>query len=329
MRETRDPRRSGGVSPESLIERTALEVGFSLVGIAELSPAPRSESVFERWIRDGMHGEMTYLAEGAEKRRNPVQLLEGAKSVVCVAADYHSCEKEEWNRRARPDGRARVAAYAHGRDYHDVMLGMLREFEERLRAVFPGMRARAVVDTEPVSERDFALRAGIGWLGKNTCVISSLHGSWIFLGELVTNLSLHPGAPLETLCGECTKCIDACPTGALEAFALDARKCIAYLTIEKRGEISAEFHAGIGDRLFGCDECQKACPFNERARESVVFNGADRNAIVRMRIDELVDISDERFQAIARGTAIIRCKGAGIRRNARIVAKNREGGEKS
>ncbi len=329
MKETRNPRRPDRSSPESPIERAAFDVGFSLVGIAAVSPSPISESAFERWIRAGMHGEMTYLSEGADKRRNPALLLDGAKSIVCVGVDYYSREKVEWNRGARLNDRGRVALYAHGRDYHDVMHRMLGDLEARLRPLFPGVRTRAVVDTEPISERDLAIRAGIGWLGKNTCVISPVYGSWMFLGELLTDLALEPSTPLETLCGDCTNCIDSCPTGALDGFALDARKCIAYLTIEKRGEIPLEFHRAIGDRLFGCDECQNACPFNARARESVVFNGDDRNALVRMRIDELAGIPDGRFLELARHSVIRRCKSEGIRRNAGIVAKNRARADES
>lgn len=323
MRETNQPRRPGRRSPESLIEQAALDVGFTLVGVADASPSPRSISVFDRWVRAGMHGEMRYLSEDSGRRNNPSILLDGARSVVCVGVDYYSRRKEQWNRDSSVDGRGRVALYAHGRDYHDVMNGMLGELEERIRPLFHGLRARAVVDTEPFSERDMAIRAGIGWLGKNTCVISPVYGSWIFLGELITNLALEPATPLETLCGDCTRCVDSCPTGALDAFSLDARKCISYLTIEKRGEIPSEFHRAIGDRLFGCDECQKACPFNETARESAVFGGDDRNALVGMRIDELIDITDDRFRTSARRTAIRRCKPEGIRRNAGIVAGNR------
>lgn len=322
MRETREPRPPERRSPESLVEHAAFDIGFPLVGVARVSPSPRSQSVFESWIRAGMHGEMRYLQGGSGVRKNPALLLEGARSVVCVGVDYYSKRKERWNTDARPNGRGRVALYAHGKDYHNVVRGMLEELGARLRALFPGVKTRAVVDTDPISERDFALRAGVGWLGKNTCVISPRYGSWIFLGELFTDLALEPGAPLDTLCGDCTRCIDSCPTRALSEFVLDARKCISYLTIEKRGEIPPELHRAIGDRLFGCDECQAACPFNERSKESVVFRGEDRNAFVETKIEELVGISDDRFRQLARRTVVRRCGPDGIRRNAEIVAGN-------
>jgi epoxyqueuosine reductase len=323
MTENSSPKPTARHSPESLVKDAAREVGFSLAGIAGVSPSPGSGPAFERWIREGKHGEMTYLAGGADKRKNPGILLDGAKSIVCVAVNYYSRKKEQWNNKAAANGRGRVAIYAHGRDYHEVMAEMLEELERRLRESFPGLRARAVVDTEPISERDLALRAGIAWLGKNTCAISPVYGSWIFLGELVTDIPLEPGTPLESLCGTCTKCVDSCPTGALEEYVLDANKCISYLTVEKRGEIAGGFHRAIGENLFGCDECQRVCPFNKAARESLVFGGNDRNAIAGMRIEDLVDIFDGEFEDLARDTAIRRCKPEGLRRNARIVEGNR------
>ncbi len=325
MTKNRDPV-PGSTTPdssESLIKNTGYEIGFSLVGVTDLHPSSQSGRVFDRWIREGRHGRMRYLSAGADKRHDPRVLFGGAASVICVGVNYFSRIKEKRNREAQRTGRGLVAMYAHGRDYHDVLLGMLSEFELRLKEFFPDLEAKAVVDTQPISERDLALKSGIAWLGKNTCVISPAYGSWIFLGELITNLSLEGDRPLRTLCGSCTRCMDACPTGALdEAYILDARKCISYLTIEERGEIPREFHAAIGRNLFGCDECQRVCPFNETARESVVFGGGEGSPFVDMRIEDLVDISDEDFRELTRNSAIRRCKGEGMRRNARIVADN-------
>ena len=322
MKETsaRSPRRAD--SSESLVKNAALETGFSLAGIAVAAASPRSTAVFERWIGEGKHAEMKYLSGGANKRKNPSLLLEGAKSVVCVAVNYYSQAKEGWNRSAAREGRGEVALYAHGRDYHEVMTEMLSDLGARLERLFPGVRTRAAVDTEPISERDFAIQSGVAWLGKNSCVISTRYGSWIFLGELVTDLVLQPDPPLESLCGRCTRCIDACPTGALSEFVLDANKCISYMTIEKRGDIPGEFHRAIGRNLFGCDECQRVCPFNEVARESAVFPAGERNRIVEAALEDLRIIPDERFGELARGTAITRCKPSGIRRNAGIILEN-------
>jgi len=314
-------------SPESLVKSAALSAGFSLVGIASVSPSPRSAEAFDRWIAEGKHAEMKYLSGGADKRKNPALLLEGAKSVICVAVNYYSRAKEDWNRTAAGDGRGETAMYAHGRDYHEVMGGMLSDLRARLDELFPGIAARPVVDTEPISERDLAAQAGIAWLGKNTCAISPRYGSWILLGELITDLALAADEPLRSLCGRCTRCIDSCPTGALSEYVLDANRCISYLTIEHRGDIPAGFHRPIGRNLFGCDECQRVCPFNKVARESVVFAAGERNGIVKMTLEDLRVIPDGEFKELARGTAIARCKAPGIRRNAGIVIGNagREG----
>jgi epoxyqueuosine reductase len=306
---------------ESLIKQTAYDIGFSEVGITRPVPGPKSSDAFKRWLDRGMHGDMRYLSGGYDKRRNPALLLDGARSVICVAVNYYSKDRNEIN--DRRDGGV-FSIYCHGPDYHVVIRKMLDELAERLRAFFPRMRSVACVDTQPISERDLAVNAGIAWLGKNTCVISHEYGSWIFLGELITDLELAYDTPLETLCGSCTRCMDACPTGALdEAYVLDATKCISYYTIEKRGEIPVELHAGIGDRLFGCDECQRVCPFNDAAaKESIVFQGKHGNPLLEKRLGELAVISDEEFRTHTRGSAIERCKSDGMRRNARIVLAN-------
>jgi epoxyqueuosine reductase len=322
MRETENSGRRSADSPESLVKRAALDLGFSAVGIAAPEASARSNAVFESWIGDGKHGEMRYLSAGSDKRKSPSILLEGARSVVCVGVNYYSSAKERWNRDAARDGRAEVALYALGRDYHGVLEEMLAALGRGVERLFPGARTRPAVDTEPISERDFAIRAGIAWPGKNACVISPEYGSWIFLGELFTDLELRPDRPLESLCGSCARCVDACPTGALGGFVLDARRCISYLTIEKRGEIPAEFHRPIGRNLFGCDVCQRVCPFNRASRESVVFPGGERNGLARMKVDDLRVISDDEFRMLARDTAIRRCKPEGMRRNAEIVSKN-------
>jgi epoxyqueuosine reductase len=324
MRKTNESPAGPGGSRESLVKQTALAAGFSLVGIAGAAATASSTEVFERWIAQRKHAGMKYLSGGAPKRRDPSVLLPGARSVICVAVDYHSRVKEEWNRSARREGRGEVAMYAHGRDYHEVVREMLEDLGRRLETIFPGAATRAVVDTEPISERDFALQAGVAWLGKNTCVISPGYGSWILLGELFTDLDLVPDAPLESLCGRCARCIDACPTGALAEYVLDANRCISYLTIENRGEIAEEFHRAIGTNLFGCDECQRVCPYNRAPRESSVFPALERNALVTIRLEALRVISDEEFKLRARGTAIERCKPRGMRRNAGIVLRNVE-----
>jgi len=305
---------------EESIKAMARDTGFSLCGIASLAPDPRSTDIYARWIEDGMHGEMGYLARHRPLREDAGKLLRGARSAICVAVNYYQGVEQEQRAMDSRDGRGRFSIYVHGEDYHAVMQRMLADLERRVRDAFPGVGTLACCDIHPVSDRSLAMRAGVAWLGKNTNVISPQFGSWIFLGELLTTLDLAPDAPLETLCAGCTKCIDACPTGALDTpFVLDARRCISYLTIEKRGEIAPELASRIGVDVYGCDTCQSVCPFNRVATESVVFRREERSPLIGMTLDELVAISDDEFREKTRGSAIRRAKAAGIRRNARIA----------
>ncbi len=313
-------------SPELLIKKTAREIGFSEVGIADIKPGDDSDRVFDRWLDRGMHGEMRYLSGGANKRHNPGLLLEGARSVISVAVNYYSRTRELKNRSRDRAGDGVFSVYAHGKDYHIVLTEMLRELARRLDDFFPNLRTAVCVDTQPISERDFAIRSGIAWLGKNTCVISPTYGSWIFLGELISNLDLQNGNPLESLCGSCTLCVDACPTGALDGeYSLDATRCISYLTIEKRGDIPAECRDAIGGNLFGCDECQHVCPYNTAPTESKAFDDQQCDTLLNMRLSDLKSMSDADFRSFTRESAIGRCKPAGLRRNAHIVANNLQG----
>jgi len=304
-------------SQESLIKNIAREVGFDAVGITGIMPSPESDPKFDRWIEDGKHGEMRYLSGGSDKRHNPGVLLEGARSIICVALNYHDSGDKDQEREGV------FAMYARGRDYHVVVSEKLSELRHRLAAAFPNMESVACVDTQPISERDIAIRSGVAWLGKNTCVISPEFGSWIVLGELITSLDLVPDTPAaQSLCGSCTRCLDACPTGALEeAYALDARRCISYLTIEKRGDIPDEQQAGIGGHVFGCDICQQVCPYNRDAKPTTAFSG-ESNPLMEMTLDELVGLSDDMYRDLTRESAMSRCKAVGMRRNARIAREN-------
>jgi len=308
------------LSQEEIVKNIARDVGFSLVGIASLEPDPRSNDAFARWLDAGMHGDMVYLERHRPLREDASALLPGARSAVCVALNYYQDVELSQREMDGSDGHGRFSIYVHGDDYHAVMTRMLEELESRLHLAFPDAGTLACCDTQPVSDRSLALRSGIAWLGKNTNVISPDYGSWIFLGEVLTTLELQPDEPLTTLCGKCTRCIDACPTGALDTpFALDARKCISYLTIEKRGEIDPQLASKIGIDVYGCDTCQSVCPFNRVSSESLVFFRGDRSPLVDMTLDELSTISDDEFREQTKGSAIRRCKAEGMRRNATLA----------
>ena len=309
------------MSREEIVKNIALDVGFSLVGIASVESHAQSNDAYANWIAAGMHGDMTYLERHQPLREDTTSLLPGARSAVCVALNYYQDVEREQRTMDGRDGRGRFSVYVHGEDYHAVMSRMLAELERRILLAFPDAATRACCDIQPISDRSMALRSGIAWLGKNTNVISPQFGSWIFLGEVLTTLELEADEPLETLCGKCTRCIDACPTGALDTpFVLDARRCISYLTIEKRGDIEPELASKLGIDVYGCDTCQSVCPFNRVATASIVFHREDRSALIDMAIDELAVISDDEFRELTKGSAIRRAKAEGIKRNARIVS---------
>ena len=306
---------------ESLIKAQAYGLGFDLVGIARLGPAETARA-FDDWLERGYAGEMGYMARTAEKRRDPRLPFPAAKSAIVVGLDYGGRE---------PSGP--VARYARGDDYHDVLLERLRLLHARVDEIAGARVAgKAYVDTGPILERDLARRAGLGWFGKNTMLINPKRGSFFFLGELLLDLELEPDAPFASdHCGSCRRCIDACPTGAIvDERVIDSNRCISYLTIELRGEIPAEWHASIGEMMYGCDVCQDACPWNEKfslpLREDAFRPRgaiADKNAVTMAR--EILAMDDEAFRNAFRGSPMKRAKLRGVKRNAAVVLGNAGG----
>lgn len=262
---------------------------------------------------------MSYLERHLAERSDPRRLLPGAKSILCVAASY------------APDPLfpadpfwSGVARYAHGEDYHDEFRRRIEGLAATLESDFPGLRWRAAVDTAPLLEREWAARAGLGAVGKNGCLIHPELGSWLLLGSLVTNLDLEPDLPLADLCGQCSRCLEACPTDAFPApFVLDSRRCISYWTIEHRGPIAPEMRPLLGKWVFGCDRCQEVCPWNRGAppaRRSPSGGVDDRR---RLSLVELLQLSDQELRRRIQGSALRRAKPDGLRRNAAVVLGNR------
>ncbi|MDP7028823.1 MAG: tRNA epoxyqueuosine(34) reductase QueG [Phycisphaerales bacterium] len=292
-----------------------LAAGFALAGVAAATPPPHGEAVGQ-WIADGMHGSMGWMARHQDVRSDPALLLEGARSIICVADRYEPPEPTE-------QGGGRIAAYARGRDYHRVIRKRLHGLADRWRARCEGADFRVCVDTAPLLERPVAEAAGLGRVGKNTLLIDPGIGSWMLLGEVVTTLSIAttPGGGGDP-CGTCTRCIDACPTQALSPWKLDARVCISALTIEHRETIPAAMHAGIGDWLFGCDVCQTVCPHNAptlRTRQTPVHDEyAPR--FTSWDVASVLDWGAEARLKTAAGTPTMRATLDMIRRNACIVA---------
>jgi epoxyqueuosine reductase len=310
----------GMASLEAAIKEQALALGFELAGIAAATRADSFERLRE-WLYQGHAGEMAYMHRQEEARRHPDSILPGVRSVVMVGMNYKPEESETAD--ARSTGR--IARYARGADYHPILWERLGRLLEWLRRQRPDCRGRAVVDTAPLLERDFARRAGLGWFGKNTMLLNKRLGSYFFLGALLTDLELQPDPPHETAhCGTCTACLEACPTQAfVSPGVLDSRRCISYLTIELRGPVPEELRSRVGDWLFGCDVCQEVCPWNRKApgsREPAFLPHPDLEAADPA---ELLSLSEEAFRRRFRGTALMRAKRRGILRNAALVLGNR------
>ena len=302
-----------------LLRRLAREQGFDRVGVAPAQPSARADYVRE-WLARGMAGEMQYLQRYFEKRVDPSRLLPGAKSVIVTALNYNQ------EPLVPPDDqpRGRVAMYAWGRDYHQVLKKKLWHIVDELRArITEPFEAKPCVDTSPMLERELAARAGIGWVGKNTMVLHQELGSYFFLGEIVTTLDLQYDSPATDHCGTCTRCLDACPTNAFPApYQMDARRCISYHTIELRNDIPPEFHEAIGDWIFGCDICQQVCPFNESAPQTTEPEFAVRDPGPRPPLQELLDWQITDYRTILKGSAIKRAKLQMLNRNAQIALRN-------
>jgi len=305
---------------EDRLKDQAERMGFDLVGIAAASPADGFER-FRDWLDRGYAGEMEYMSRHAAARRDPSSILSDVRSVIVVGMNYfHDSASAQL-----PVAAGKVARYARAADYHDVLRERLRHLLAWLSAESPQCRGRAVVDTAPLLERDFARRAGLGWFGKNTMLLNRRIGSYFFLGALLVNLELRPDPAHDTdHCGTCTACLDACPTQAfVQPRQLDARRCISYLTIELRGSIPEEQRSSLDDWLFGCDVCQEVCPWNHKApatREAEFQSGRVGPALDPC---ELLALSEEDFRKLFRGTALTRAKRSGLLRNAAIVLGNR------
>jgi epoxyqueuosine reductase len=264
---------------------------------------------------------MAYLSARLEERTDPSAYLPGARSVVCVAMNYHVPLEPVPASEAGRHGR--VARYALGDDYHEVIKTRLHALADWMRAEYPGSQTRACVDTAPVMDKELAARAGVGWVGQNTCLFNPTVGSWLLLGEVITTLPLAPDAPAADHCGTCTRCIDACPTGAITApYQLDARRCISYLTIEHRDEVSPDLREKIGDWLYGCDVCQDVCPHNGRAPDGVDPTLRPRFPTGTLNVDEVMNWSEGDYRARLRRSAMKRVKLPQLLRNARIIANN-------
>lgn len=328
---------TGSESPtnaRSQIVAEALRLGFEAVGFARADlPLVEDFARYEAFLEANKYGEMTWLASLPEARRrlDGEHVLPGARTVICLARRYGRSEEDE----ARdPVTALAIARYARGRDYHNGMRKKLRKLAALVRTLDDGVQARPLCDEEPVLERAWAARAGLGFVGKNGLLIVPGVGSLVLLGEVVTTLAIEPDSPIPERCGSCTRCLDACPTQAFDApFVLDPRRCVAYLTIEHRGPIDEALRPGIGKHLFGCDDCQTVCPFNAtRGRRAKSELDARFSADPRWEttgIEDILSLDDDGFVRLREGSAVGRATRSGLARNAAIILGNRGAPEAS
>jgi epoxyqueuosine reductase len=300
------------------IFQRALQAGFDDCRFTTALP-PGHAANFQKWIQEGRHGQMEYLARNAHKRVDPEQVLAGARTIVTLAASYATAPGGT----PLPGGAGEIARYARYGDYHDIMASKLKSLAAFMDSLNPAARSLWYVDTGPLLERNLAERAGVGFIGKHTNLISRKLGNWIFLAEIITTLELKPDAPEKNHCGSCRRCIDACPTAAITApFQLDARRCISYLTIELKGAIPEELRPMIGRRIYGCDDCLAACPWNRFAREGSMMRPHGRPDLAAPDLIELLSLDEPAFARRFAGTPIRRTKRRGLLRNVCVALGN-------
>lgn len=302
-----------------LLKTLARDAGFELVGLARAEASAYGEA-YRSWIAAGEHGAMEYLARGIEDRVDITKKFPWAKTILCVGLAYWQEMPPAPEDVQLPAGK--IARYAWGRDYHKVIEGKLRAIERRLRETFgEELLARSYTDTGPILEREFAARAGLGWVGKNTLLIHPYEGSWFLLGEMVLNVEAEPDSPIGQHCGTCTRCIDACPTDAITPYRVNGAKCISYLTLEHRGEVAPEFHGPMAAAGFvvGCDICQEVCPFNRRPLALQEPDFAVKGPAPAVGLAQILAWQEAEWDVMTRGRAFRRAKHPMWVRNASIL----------
>lgn len=330
------------MSLTATIKQEARSLGFDAVGIASIGNNNPSASCnqntgsrddervtvpqrlldrLSQWIQRGYHGSMAWMERTPEKRADPRHVLPGCRSIISVGVNYLT----EHRANEQP-GYGRIARYAWGKDYHKVLLSRLQQLEEFLHDLAPDADTRCYVDTGPIMEKAWAERAGLGWIGKHSNLVSAEHGSWLLLGEILTSLDLEADEPATDLCGSCTLCIQACPTKAItEPYVVDATRCISYLTIELRGDataISQELQSGMGNKIFGCDDCLDVCPFNLRSEPTREATFQPSTVTLSPDLKKLSELDDSTFSALFQQSPIRRAKLHGLRRNVAIAQRN-------
>lgn len=301
------------------VKELAREAGFPLVGIARVAGADVGVR-YREWLDRGYAGEMSYLGRHVEHRRDPALLIEDVRSVIALGVPYKTHDQMS----EMPSGTGRISNYAWGDDYHLVIQERLERLGQLLVGAFPSYTGRGFVDTAPILEREWAARAGLGWIGKHTLLIHQFYGSYVFLAEILTTLELAPDIPVTDHCGSCTACLDACPTAAFpEAGVLDASRCVSYLTIEHRGPLPDSLNSQLGEWVYGCDICQLVCPWNRKSPSTLDPAFQPRHHWIAPSLSTLSTLDEATWIAWTRRSAIKRTKLAGLQRNAQVALEKR------
>lgn len=307
------------------IKVRAREQGFSKIGLTRAEPLEQEGEYLEQWLRWNYHAGMQWIEQKKDLRKNPLQLFPSAKSILCVALNYYAPIP---NRRSVES--VKIARYALGVDYHKVLRNKLRALLKEIQTRVPQCEGLVCVDSAPVMEKVWAQRSGLGWIGKNTLLLTREYGSWVFLGVIILSIELEYDLPARTYCGTCRACIDACPTNALvQEYVLDARRCISYLTIEHRGEIPLELARHSQGWIYGCDRCQEVCPWNKFATPTEEQSFLPKESLLRVSVQEICTWAERDFSAYCVNTPIERCGYERFLRNVTTMTKWRKESERS
>ncbi|MCS6968943.1 MAG: tRNA epoxyqueuosine(34) reductase QueG [Cytophagales bacterium] len=294
-----------------IVKQKAAELGFDFCGISQAEFLEEEAPRLERWLHQGMHGKMSYMENHFDKRLDPRLLVPGAKSVISLLYNYYPSKTILYR-----DEDLKISKYAYGQDYHFVIKEKLKLLLHQLQEEIGAIEARVFVDSAPVMEKAWAVRSGLGWLGKHTNVINRQMGSFFFLAEIISDLDLEPDGPIKDYCGTCTRCIEACPTEAIvEPYVVDASRCISYLTIELKENIPEEFAGKMENWIFGCDICQDVCPWNRFAKPHKEPAFAPDPQLENMKKSDWIELTEEVFGQLFKKSAVKRAKFAGLKRN--------------
>lgn len=303
-------------SKSNQIKLLAKELGFNACGISKAEFMEPEAKKLEKWLNQNMHGEMGYMANHFDKRTDPTKLFEGCKSVISLVLNY-------FPEKVQPIGIPKISRYAYGRDYHKVIKSKCKLFLNQMKNKFGDIAGRAFVDSAPVMDKAWAQRSGLGWIGKHTNLINREIGSYFFIAEILTDLELEPDSPIKDYCGSCTKCIDACPTDAIEsAYVVNGSKCISYFTIELKSSIPDEVKGKFENWAFGCDICQEVCPWNRFSKPTNEKDFAYRKDSMEINEKEWLEITDEIFNKKFSGSPIKRTGIEGMRRNIKFLSEH-------